>query len=139
MIAKTLIRTLVVLFYISCSAPGTSTHTLKIPHNRFYSVLPNAGTKGILISCARCGCFNETMKHFIQSKSQKYSGLFIGGDTTCGRFNNTNLILQSQLDKISDDFYNVVLFRKSGENVLCRIVETKENGRFEEICVSFFN
>lgn len=105
-----------------------------IPTDRFYSIVPAAMHKGILISCIKCNCFNRVMDRY----SATHAGMYIATDTNCNKLAAAAFVSQAGIDRISDDFYNVVLFRKENKGVRCRIVETAESSAFDEICSDFF-
>lgn len=78
------------------------------------------------------------MNDFISSESRKYKDLYVAADTSCGKFQSLQYISQGALDKVSYDFYNIILFKKENTEVICRIIETDESKNFNSICKSFF-
>ena len=102
--------------------------------DKFYSEVLNTPERGILVSCIKCTCFDKVMKQF----SSKPGAIFIATDTNCNKLVFADHMPQSRLDNISEDFYNVVLFKKKHDHVICRIVETWESRKFGLICKDFF-
>jgi hypothetical protein len=138
MLSNTCKLILLLLVFNGCATPASRTKTFDISSAKFRAQVPQAGERGILISCIRCNCFYPVVGEFIKHTSNKYPRLYIAADTACGQFSSVNYIRQANLDAISEDWYNVILFKTENQRILCRIVETAESKNFNDICQQFF-
>ena len=96
--------------------------------------------KILLLSCVRCGCFLDALENLYRKDSIFLKTIYLITDTNCTKFTFTlNHISQNQIDSISDDLYNVVLFKKTKSGYQVREIETKESPKILEISRDYFN
>jgi hypothetical protein len=131
---KTIVSLLLLMFLSSSFYPKSK--KMLFAEQVFYKHVPATAEQGILVSCAKCSCFLPVMDSYM--KQAAHRNMFIGADSNCTRMRFPNHVSQSGMDEISEDFYNVVLFRKKGNMVQCRVVTTIESSRFEAVCKRFF-
>lgn len=138
MLFKVINVCLIMTLIAGCGSTPVPSRSIIIGNDVFYKQLPAAGEQGMLVSCIRCGCFNSVMQDFVRNERKAYKNLYIATDTSCGQLETAIYVSQQGIDRLSEDFYNVILFKRSGDNVTCRIVETRESKRFSSICKAFF-
>lgn len=120
------------LFIISCLVVGCTYKKLATTsiYNRYIHE-----DKAIVVSCTRCGCVDDYFKF---NRTSQYKGIKIMGDTNCVPFTKYH-IQTSALDSIFQANYNVVLFKKKGEQVFYEILKTEDAMKFTKTINSFFD
>jgi hypothetical protein len=130
---------LLLLLLMGCSS-NQPTGPVKSDINK--AILQNRlprGEKIALVSCIRCGCFVKMLNNLTSQEKTALQDVVFLSDTTCNKINYPSLhITQSAIDSISQDLYNIVLFRKTNEGYDVRLIETEESKDFTRICTDFF-
>lgn len=95
----------------------------------------------LLLSCVRCSCFTNDLMAAYREDSMFFKKIYMVSDSSCGigqLFEYS--IQQSQLDQLNEDFFNIILLRKTGKGneYKYRIIQTKESRNLLGIAKTFF-
>lgn len=113
----------------------------KIKFNQAFFDKKISADKGVIISCVKCDCVDETLNK-ARMKGELGKTFQVYADPKC----TTDLqgiptidISAQTLDSMSREFFNIVLFRRTKTgSVDFRILETKEMTDFDSIATLFF-
>ena len=95
--------------------------------------------KGIIVSCTRCGCMDDVLKKYLESRSNQEIRIY--GDESCFPTLQSAeyiRITQRQMDSLYKSNFNLVLFKKKGKKVNYRVIQTDEAPNFERIAQKYF-
>jgi hypothetical protein len=91
------------------------------------------------LSCLRCGCFVDSYnKNFVQ-RNEKPTNYILLTDTTCNRLRFAiNYISTNEIEKISDEFYNVTFVKKRDTKIWYKILKVEESDKMRMTAKNFF-
>lgn len=95
----------------------------------------------MILSCVRCSCFDKDLPVAYQKDSLFFKRIYLVADSICGiRQIPYHSIQQSRIDELSEDFFNIILLRKTGNGneYKYRIIQTKESRNLLEITKAFY-
>jgi len=97
------------------------------------------GNNLAILSCTSCGCFPDSYNIQFLKNNEKPDGYILLADTTCNQFRFKVVhIKTSEVEKISDEFYNVTLIKKRGEKKMYRILSINESNKIKPVANQFF-
>lgn len=127
---------LVMLF--GCSSRHQEKKELSINEKIAESVLGNRD-KAALLNCISCSCFVPAIKDAYKNAPDYWESMPLFADSACIRFPfKTYQADQKRIDSISDELYNLILFKKRNNQYDIRIVEPKESLDLQEVFEDFF-
>ncbi len=97
-------------------------------------------SKGIIISCIRCGCMVEVLNNYLKMPLND-NEIKIYGDQNCfPEIAGLNFIRlsQRQMDSLYKSNFNIVLFKKERNSINYRVIQTNEALMFQEIAKEYF-
>lgn len=128
------------LFVIACKVPKENQEENikeKYVRTNLFALQPDV----MVISCIRCSCFDKDLPDAYRKDSLFFKRIYIVADSTCGiRQLLYQPVQQSRIDELSEDFFNIILLRKTGtgNEYKYRIIQTKESRNLLDIAKSFF-
>jgi hypothetical protein len=97
------------------------------------------GNSLALMSCLRCECFIDEYNKIYYENSTINLGYILLTDTSCNRMNfAVQHIGSSVVERISEEFFNVVFLRKRNGEYEFKILTVEESKKLQEIAKSFF-
>ena len=94
----------------------------------------------IVLTCISCSCFKQAIDAGQKKDSSFWNRLNIFCDSSCVKLQIPNSIHidQKALDSVSEDLYNMVLFREVKGNYEVMIIDSKNNNNLKNIIKEFF-
>jgi len=91
------------------------------------------------LSCLRCGCFVDSYnKNFVQ-KNEKPENYILLTDTTCNHLRfSVHHISTNKIEKISDEFYNIIFVKRRETKIWYRILNIEESDKIRSNAEEFF-
>jgi hypothetical protein len=140
MILRNSLLCLAISLFAGCGSVQKQANSININQDKAGQLFK--GQKNVMIlSCVRCGCFIQALPAAYIKDRSFFESVYLLTDTTCNSLKFIkNHIPQQEIDGISNEIYNIALFKKSNEKgeYKFRIIETKENAEILAICKDFF-
>lgn len=93
----------------------------------------------LLVSCLKCSCFIPAIESAYNQDSSFLRTIYMATDTGCNSYRiKFEHVSQSKMDEISDNLYNVVLFKLKRGTYITRVIDSKESPQIIQIAKSFF-
>jgi len=97
-------------------------------------------SKGIILSCIRCGCMEVLLTEYVHKYG--FNTLPLYTDTNClpaaSILKRCNYLSQQKLDSLYEQNYNIILFKKRSGKMYYRVMNTNEVMSFKKIKEGFF-
>lgn len=103
------------------------------------SLLNVHGDNIAILSCLRCQCFVNDFNRRFSKAGKKPLGYILLTDTSCNKLLfSVRFISSNTIEKISEDFYNLILIKKSGTDIRVKIVEVENSNNADVVAENFF-
>ncbi len=97
------------------------------------------GNNFAVLACRTCDCFREEYNNSFRKTRNLPTGYRLLTDTNCNKFDFPVIHFpSSQMDKLSEDLYNLVLFKKENGVMLHKVIRVKDSKKIEKIAQLFF-
>lgn len=141
---KSILFLAVIIFPICCNSRPEAKKVAALPigidMKRFAALFPDSTEKAMILSCVGCTCFKDKLNELYRQDSLFVKKFVVAADFKCVHLDfDTRHIAQPEIDSISMDIYNLTLFKRESDSIVCRIVETAESPRLLEIAKKFYD
>jgi len=133
------ILALILPVLVKCTSSSHSSDSIKFDSNEINKVLDQNGDNIALLSCLRCGCFVDAYNSIFKKSGKKPEGYVLLADTLCNKFLFPVInIPAGDFEKISDEIYNLTLFKRRNKTITTKILQVEDSKKMEKIITLFF-
>jgi len=125
--------------FMKCTSSSYSSTSIKLDSKEINKVLDQNGNNIALLSCLRCGCFVDAYNRTFKESGKKPEGYVLLADTLCNKFVFPVInIPAGDIEKISDEIYNLTLIKRSNKNITTKILQVDDSKKMEKVIANFF-
>lgn len=125
--------------FMKCTSSSYSSTSIKLDSKEINKVLDQNGNNIALLSCLRCGCFVDAYNRTFKESGKKPEGYVLLADTLCNKFVFPVInIPAGDIEKISDEIYNLTLIKRSNKNITTKILQVEDSKKMEKVIANFF-